>query len=219
LLRTCTIRSGRRRWAAKGRRCRRNPLRGCQRARASVHNQEWEKELGSKREAMPPKSSKGLPASSIRTRIQRRQPVPPPSVTYRVYGKRFLSLAFIILFVDFPFKTLLPLSIRSVFGCAHKLCTHRCLLIIDARARTHVDKLLFSHTCMWTNVCPHVCGQTFVHIHVFVLSHDQVLQMDLTGFTVCIDLKLFVCTDASLHLHAFRQCLPLIAFPFRVRFF
>jgi len=52
-----------------------------------------------------------------------------------------------------------------------------------------------------------------------VLPRDKVLQMDLTGFTVCIDLKLFVCTDASLHLHAFRQFLPLIAFPFRVRFF
>ena len=52
-----------------------------------------------------------------------------------------------------------------------------------------------------------------------VLPRDKVLQMDLTGFTVCIDLKLFVCTDASLYLHAFRQFLPLIAFPFRVRFF
>jgi hypothetical protein len=31
---------------------------------AHVHDQEWEKEVGSKREAMPPKSSQGLPAGS-----------------------------------------------------------------------------------------------------------------------------------------------------------
>ena len=117
-----------------------------------VHDQECEKEVGSKREAMPPKSSQGLPAGSslgtqpgegegagqekggdaaesLQGAASRLDPHSNPTQTTSAAAKphiqglwKKVSISH-FLCVDFPFKTLLPLSIRSVFGCAHKLCT------------------------------------------------------------------------------------------------
>ena len=117
-----------------------------------VHDQECEKEVGSKREAMPPKSSQGLPAGSslgtqpgegegagqekggdaaesLQGAASRLDPHSNPTQTTSAAAKphiqglwKKVSISH-FLCVDFPFKTLLPLSIRSLFGCAHKLCT------------------------------------------------------------------------------------------------